>query len=55
MAAASSPEDDLVLLRLVAPAGGVRKLEDSALPSTSTGRVVPPRSAASTPGNGGAR
>ena len=55
VAAASPPEDDLVLLRLVAPAGGLRKLDDSALPSTSTGRVVPPPAAASTPGNGKAR
>jgi hypothetical protein len=42
VAAAAAPEDDLVLLRLVAPAGGLRKLDDSALPSNAAGRVVPP-------------
>ena len=41
--AATPAEDDQVLLRLVSPAGGVRKLDDATLPSPA--RVVPPAAA----------
>jgi len=43
VAAAASAEEDQVLLRLVAPAGGLRKLDDATLPPAP--RAVPPPAA----------
>jgi hypothetical protein len=42
IAAASAPAEDQVLLRLVAPPGGVRMLDDGTLAPTGAGRVLPP-------------
>jgi hypothetical protein len=42
VAQASSAGDEQVLLRLVQPAGGVKKLDDQNLPPTNAGRITPP-------------
>ena len=39
--------DDKLLLRLVEPSGGVKRLDDGSLPPTNAGRVMPPGGSAS--------